>query len=69
MSYSLASPAYVTLNVYDITGSLVETLVNEYQKPGVHRVHWDAADSPSGVYFITLQTANHTTTDKMILLR
>ena len=44
----------VRLAIYDITGRLVETLVNQFQEPGDYRVVWDGRDSPSGLYFYRL---------------
>jgi hypothetical protein len=55
VSYSLPSMSKVTLTIYDITGRLVETLVNETEQPGIHQVSWDRKDSPSGVYFYRLK--------------
>ena len=69
ISYSLPVPAQVTLEIYDITGRLVETLVNEKQHPGIHQVRWDRKANPSGVYFCRLRAGDFTDTKKMILLR
>ena len=41
----------VKLVVYDILGKEVTTLVNKKQKPGVYKVHFNANNLPSGVYF------------------
>ncbi|TET45131.1 T9SS type A sorting domain-containing protein [candidate division TA06 bacterium] len=69
ISYSMAVPAQVTLKIYDIIGRLVETLVNETQGPGLHRVRWDAKDQPSGIYFYRLRAGDFTAAKKMILVR
>jgi len=69
ISYSLLAKSYATLRVYDITGRLVETLVNEKQEPGIYQVHWDAENSPTGVYFYRLQAGGFTDMKKMILLQ
>ena len=44
----------VKLMVYDITGRLVETLVNESKESGVYGVQWDAKGLSSGIYFYRL---------------
>jgi hypothetical protein len=71
-----ASPSgghHVSLNIYDITGRLVETLVDEKQKPGIYQVEWDGARIGSvvrsGVYFYRLTAGDFTSTKKLILLR
>ena len=69
ISYSLATSAPVTLAIYDITGRLVEALVNETQKPGIHQVRWNSKDNPSGIYFYRLKAGDFTDVKKMILVR
>jgi hypothetical protein len=64
--YSLPVTTEVTLSIYDITGRLVETLVNETQQPGLHEVRWDRAGNPSGVYFYRLNAGSFTVTKKMV---
>ncbi len=65
--------AHVQLNVYDVLGREVATLVNEEQPAGIYEVTFNAysAESalPSGVYFYKLQVGNFIKTKKMILLR
>jgi hypothetical protein len=68
-SYSLAEPGHVTLKVYDITGRLVSTLVDEDQERGDHAVTWDASDLSSGVYFCKLETSRFSCLKKMSLLK
>jgi hypothetical protein len=54
-----ASPSgghHVSLNIYDITGRLVETLIDKSQKPGIYQVLWDGNDQFSGIYFYRLES-------------
>jgi hypothetical protein len=64
---------HVSLNIYDLSGRLIETLVNEFQDPGVYHVEWDGARIGSvvrsGIYFYRLQVGDFSTTRKMTLLR
>jgi len=53
--YFLPSACPVVLDVFDITGRLVETLVNDTQETGVHQVRWNRKINPSGVYFYRLK--------------
>ena len=69
ISYSLPAPAQVTLDIYDISGRLVETLVNEKQEPGVHQVRWGRKTKLSGVYFYRLEAGEFTDMKKMVLVR
>ncbi|MFQ5906348.1 MAG: T9SS type A sorting domain-containing protein [bacterium] len=69
ISYSLAEAGHTTLDVYDVAGSFVKTLVNKRQERGVYQVSWDATDRPSGIYFYRLGAGDFTSAKKMLLLR
>ena len=69
IQYSLQKQTHVKLEVYNILGALVETLVDEVRPVGEYRLTWDAAQYASGVYFYRLSTANNTLTKKMMLLK
>jgi hypothetical protein len=57
------------LNIYDIIGREVRTLVKENIKPGVYEVDFNATDLPSGVYFYKLTSGQFVDTKKMIILK
>ena len=59
----------VTLNVYDILGRVVATLVNEKQSSGNYKITWNASSLPSGIYFYKLSVGNYIETKKMMLLK
>jgi hypothetical protein len=54
ISYKLQVASYIELNVFDITGKLLASLVNARQSSGSYEVEFDAEDLPSGVYFYSL---------------
>jgi hypothetical protein len=61
---------HVSLNIYDISGRLVETLVDEVKKPGVYQLPVTSYQLPSnGVYFYRIKAGDFTSTKKLILLR
>jgi hypothetical protein len=66
--FSLETHGDVSLQIYDITGRLVETVVNGTIR-GEHEVVWDASGYPSGVYLIRLSHGDRTHTRKMLLLK
>jgi hypothetical protein len=74
ISYRLDKPATVQLSVYDITGRIVETLVNMQQQTGRYSVKWNAGDRASsrlasGMYFARLQVGDQVAVQKMILAK
>jgi len=70
ISYSIPNSGFVTLKIYDILGREVQTIISEFQKPGIYSVNFDASKFSSGVYFYKLQIDNgFVETKKMLLMR
>ncbi len=69
ISYSLPVGCQVSLEVYNIAGEKVVTLVDQRQGAGYHRVTWDASGMASGIYLCRMKAGNFTQTQKMDLLR
>ncbi len=67
--YVLDKAGIAKLEIYDITGSKVQTLLNGYQNPGKYELAWNAAKLPSGVYMAVLEQEGRTLTHKMVLLK
>ncbi|HTK81481.1 MAG TPA: S8 family serine peptidase [Bacteroidota bacterium] len=59
----------VVLKIYNVFGQEIAALVNEIEGPGFKSASWDAATSPSGVYFYRLQAGSFSDIKKMILIR
>ena len=71
IKYKLVKPSKVELNVYDILGRKVATLINSYQNEGIYKINFNAEKYGlnSGVYFYRIQAGNYIITRKMILLK
>ncbi len=69
IGYQIADFGLVTLDVHDVLGREVVTLVNEVKPPGRYELTWDASNLTSGVYFYRLATANFIQTRKLVLLQ
>jgi hypothetical protein len=67
--YELPQSADVRLDVFNIQGQRVATLVNQTQHAGVHTLTFDASALSSGVYVYRLQTGNTVLTRKMTLIK
>ena len=67
--FSLEREGYTRLDVYDVSGRLVTTLVNGTMPAGSHEVTWNAAGVASGVYFSRLTQGTKSIMNKMVLLR
>jgi hypothetical protein len=69
IGYVLAEAGNVNLSVYDISGRLVETLVDGHQEAGEHIVTWNGSNVSSGIYFYKVATSDYTATKMMNLLK
>lgn len=69
IEYSVPEYTYVVLNVYDVLGKLVSTLVSENRAAGNYSVEFSGSDLPSGLYFYNIVTKDFIATKKMILLK
>jgi len=66
---STGQPSAVSLEVYNILGQKVATLVDGHQKAGYKVVSWNAQDMSSGVYFYKLTAGDFVSVRKMVLLK
>lgn len=69
ITYSLDINSYVNLDIYNIIGEKVETLVNELQISGNHKINFNASNLPSGIYFYKLASNNRVLVKKMSIVK
>jgi predicted lipoprotein with Yx(FWY)xxD motif len=74
VSYSIPEKCIVTLEIYDVSGECVASLVDGQQEKGSYAVEWNGKDKKgnavaSGIYLYRLGAGNQTISKKMVLLR
>lgn len=74
IGFDLPRTSHVTINIYNINGQLVKTLVNKQFAAGSHEHVWNAADNsgqivPSGLYFYQIKADGFSARHKMIMLK
>jgi hypothetical protein len=69
ISYSIPENGKVSLEVYNIQGQKVTTLVNEQKSAGSYTVTFDASNLASGVYMYRLVSKNSVQVRKMLLIK
>jgi N-acetylneuraminic acid mutarotase len=67
--YQLPVASEVKLEVYDVLGKKIATVVNERQSAGAYQVVWNASGLSSGTYFYRLQAGTFVETKKMIMVK
>jgi len=71
LHYRLAADSAVKMEIYDVTGRRVTTLVDAQQSKGLHSLRWNGSDDrgrrvPSGLYFCLLRTDSEQIVQKLI---
>lgn len=69
IEYWLKNSEFVTLNIFNLTGQKVATLINNFNRADNHQVQFSAWDFPAGVYLYQIQGESFSQTKKMILIR
>ena len=69
IKFSVPKYGFASLKIYDVTGKLVATYLEDYIQPGIYNAEFDGSSFASGVYFYTLKTNEYTETKKMMLVK
>jgi hypothetical protein len=68
INFDLPKDSDVNINIYSITGQLVETISGQFEA-GSRSITWDASDVASGIYFYKVSAGDFSQTMKMTLLK
>jgi len=60
---------HVSVNIFDLRGKIIESLIDNKIMPGYHTTFWNANGKSSGVYFIQLATDNYIDSQKILFLK
>jgi len=74
ISFSLAERTNVNITIFDLTGRIVSTLVDESMDAGTHNIVWNAVNNfgeslATGVYFYTMRTENFSATKSLTIIK
>jgi type IX secretion system substrate protein len=69
IKYSIPVNTMVKINVYNLLGQNVVSLVNEYKNAGEYSVIFDGTNYSSGIYFYTIEAGNYKDSKKMVLIK
>ncbi|HOD55618.1 MAG TPA: FlgD immunoglobulin-like domain containing protein, partial [Candidatus Cloacimonadota bacterium] len=74
IAYDIEKDAHVSIDVFNVKGQKVRTLVNDRLTAGSHTIQWNGTDDNgknvgSGIYFFNMKSGKYTSTRKMILMK
>ena len=67
--FRLLKPAFVTLEVYNLLGKKVTTLIQREMNSGAFAVKFEASNLSSGIYYYKMQAGEYQAVKKMMLLQ
>ena len=69
ISFAIDSPSDIQLDIYDVNGKLIDTILKGYYQPGINGIEWNASEFASGMYFVHLVKQGKRKTQKVMLLK
>ena len=69
LSFSLPETQDITLQVFNLQGREVTTLLNGSMEAGYHSIKWDANSHSSGIYFVKMIAGEYINTQKLMLVK
>jgi len=69
ISFLVNYTAFVSLNIYDINGRLVQNIYRAKTTPGLYQTIWEPNNKPSGIYFLSLESEQKIITHKLMLMK
>ena len=69
IEFSIPQNSFVNLEVFNILGQKITTLVNEEKLPGSYKVKFDCRNLSSGIYFYRISTPKFTSVKKLLLMK
>ncbi|HSP86935.1 MAG TPA: T9SS type A sorting domain-containing protein, partial [Ignavibacteriaceae bacterium] len=74
IKYNVSKEANVKIEIFNVLGERIKTLINEQQMPDYYSVRWDSKNDKgntmnSGIYFVRFFSNNFSEIKKIILLR
>ena len=69
ISFDIPKSDYISLDIYNINGQHIETIINEYLPPGHYKFDFNGIELPTGIYFTVLQSKEFYQSNKMILIK
>ena len=67
--FDLANADMVSLEIFDIAGRKVASLINEYMTPGNHQISWNPGSLSSGIYLVNLVVGTETFNEKITFIK
>jgi hypothetical protein len=68
IAFSVPAQIHIDVDIFDVRGRKVETLLAKTLGPGEHALDWDSQNVPAGMYFVRLHSNKQSVTRKLVVL-
>lgn len=69
IDYAVSKACHIHIQIYNLVGQKIATLVNHDQPVGSYQITWNAENIPGGIYFVRMTTNNFSTVRKLLLIK
>jgi photosystem II stability/assembly factor-like uncharacterized protein len=69
IQFELSSASFVTLDIFNVIGQKITTLIASDLQAGPHQIAWNAAGQSSGIYYYKIKAGDNSMTKRMVLLK
>ena len=74
IQFNMPESGHVNIDVYNVRGQLIRSLVSDYIEKGVHNIEWNGTDDfgrtvSSGIYFYVMKTNEYQAARSMLLMK
>ena len=69
IQFALPVDTKISIDIYDMRGRFVETLIDRNMLGGYHSIIWNGSSYSSGIYFIKMQAGSYMRTQKLMLVK
>ena len=69
IEYAIDNYSHVRVNIYNLNGVLVESLIDEYQVPGYYSIAWNPSGQSSGIFIINLTNNQVSIVKKLVYIK
>ncbi|MCD4665172.1 MAG: thiol protease/hemagglutinin PrtT [Bacteroidales bacterium] len=67
IKYSVEVTGNISIEVYDITGKLIQILIKKLMEPGIYKLVWNPNDIEKGIYIFRIKSENSCLSEKVII--
>jgi hypothetical protein len=69
IKFDVPKSGLIKIKIFDLTGKLVDVLVNGEMKAGSYEVKWNGTNYASGIYFYKFESVDYTKVERMVLIK